>query len=1140
MLERLGQLHSAQRDQQPGWIRYTGRFVSMCVRRVVMKYVPYSPSRFPAAQVRRWEGEFRSRWLMGLWCFLAGWMSLHSWDCTTAQEIPEAARGNSEPVARPLTIEAEQERRLERADELAAMSRYDLAVPLWQKVLEEAGDQLVVQAVPAETPGKHYQRLRPVALQIEATLAKLPPAGLREYRVNTDPEARSLLAAATGDLREAALAEVVRKYFLSSVGDEAAFELACLQLERQEYAAGLRLLKKLTSYPQSEISPANVLLRLAVAQARIGNAKEAQQTLRRLASQGNLVSARNLELVTEDVEQQASQTTAQVVAVAGWPMRFGTAAHDGAMRRLPDAGMGTGYAELRECRPAFPLLGIPELPEDVPKIYMSTKGQTKQMIYVNGVIIDPDVYQRERGVVVNRHEIVERWKKRGGNLVGDPLLVGDHVVVDAGDRIVCYDAATGALRWQGHPRPYDVDPLSKSSLLMKIADQRYGYRAQTSPYGTFAELQLFGDALHHAMSSSGGQVFLVTGDRESDEAAPQEEDQQLNWAQLEQRGFQRKCRNALAAYEVGTGKLVWNRSASPDGEKRTAAGFLCAPVPTGQRLVVPVSAAGKCWLFGLQAEDGATVWRTFLGEEPVRSVISAARASVAIDAGEAFVSAGMGTAYCVDAQSGAVKWGVRYGGKDTGGNGVAGDERSDQSRRVGLHDTVIVSGGVVIVMPSDWQHLFAVDRSTGEVLWQHPFELNQEPSGRIAYCLGVLGGRLYLAGPQAVRALDLSSGELVWKQTLQRSYGRGAMTENALYLPDGGDVVQLNLATGKVAARTLAVTTSREPLGNLYSNGRHLWVQGVGRLYALGDLQQRLTELNQLIEAGDGQAYLSRCRVNSRLQKTSAALDDLKTGYTILSQQRSPAEANRRLFDVVDAVALAKTHPEDAVQWVIKAARLERDRAMETCPSRDRVLQTLLAQKQPWEKVKVEQFIALLPYCRTEALVTVAEVRLSQISTVEDEPVLRAALRQQDPITRRVAQTGLAIVLRKAGKPRLLELLQSKNENERLVGAAALAADAQREALPVLGDLLTSRDQAIRARSISLLRQLTGKSFQFDAAASVYRRRRSTTNWQAWIQGEGQTAPLKTAHAKPGDSGKFTPQQVDALINGGQLIDAVD
>src|SRR5207249_5838538 len=117
---------------------------------------------------------------------------------------------------------------------------------LWQKVLDEAGDTLMVQKIieplgPASTPLMIYGS---VTQQVERTLAKLPPAALASYRTSADADARALLAAAGPAGEEEALAQVVRRFFLSSIGDDAAYKRACLALDRHEFLGASRLLNK--------------------------------------------------------------------------------------------------------------------------------------------------------------------------------------------------------------------------------------------------------------------------------------------------------------------------------------------------------------------------------------------------------------------------------------------------------------------------------------------------------------------------------------------------------------------------------------------------------------------------------------------------------------------------------------------------------------------------------------------------------------------------------------------------------------------------------------------------------------------------------------------------------------------------------
>ena len=59
--------------------------------------------------------------------------------------------------------------------------------------------------------------------------------------MRADGEARAILANRGEADRAELLAEVVRRFFLSSIGDDAAFELACIKLDRYEFAGASRL-----------------------------------------------------------------------------------------------------------------------------------------------------------------------------------------------------------------------------------------------------------------------------------------------------------------------------------------------------------------------------------------------------------------------------------------------------------------------------------------------------------------------------------------------------------------------------------------------------------------------------------------------------------------------------------------------------------------------------------------------------------------------------------------------------------------------------------------------------------------------------------------------------------------------------------
>ena len=194
------------------------------------------------------------------------------------------------------------------------------------------------------------------------TLATLPAAGLQGYRLKADGEARAILQRAGEREREAALAEVVRRYFMSSLGDDCAFELACRKLDRFEFLPAARLLLKLRSeFPDSNIAKEEVALRLAVANGGVGDLLGAQELLTEL--RGTEMSSVKLNLVAEDLEAQMRKSGGDSQGLAGWQMPFGNPTRSGVMPTV-SAEILSATALGKKWEQKFDL----RLPEDWPKL----------------------------------------------------------------------------------------------------------------------------------------------------------------------------------------------------------------------------------------------------------------------------------------------------------------------------------------------------------------------------------------------------------------------------------------------------------------------------------------------------------------------------------------------------------------------------------------------------------------------------------------------------------------------------------------------------------------------------------------------------------------------------------------------------
>jgi len=259
------------------------------------------------------------------------------------QEFPEGAT---------LKLDPDLEMKLDRAEIKLEEGRVDLAVVLWQYVLDKSSDTVMTRDGWVDSTFNHkYRRYKSIAAEIERAVSNLPPEGLRIYRVTADAEAKEILAAGAEN-REAALAEVVRRFFLSSIGDDAAYELACRQLDRYDFVGARRLLSKIIEeHPDPSIPREQVMLRLAVANARVGDLRSAEKALE--AAGSVTVPTELIAQVSEEIAEAGGGSPQAASAADGWPMRLGGPARNRAMKPLPPSATANTLTEWWEQREEF-------------------------------------------------------------------------------------------------------------------------------------------------------------------------------------------------------------------------------------------------------------------------------------------------------------------------------------------------------------------------------------------------------------------------------------------------------------------------------------------------------------------------------------------------------------------------------------------------------------------------------------------------------------------------------------------------------------------------------------------------------------------------------------------------------------------
>ena len=337
---------------------------------------------------------------------------------------------------------------------------------------------------------------------------------------------------------------------------------------------------------------------------------------------------------------------------------------------------------------------------------------------------------------------------------------------------------------------------------------------------------------------------------------PENDIQRGVWPNRLNGGTSRMRKNRLVAYHSINGKLQWMRPAleKKDGPFADSC-FIGDPVPYGNLVLVPILEGTGMYLIALNPDSGYTQWKTFLGDEPESGIAPNSSVMVAIAGGEAYVATGTGLAFSLDAISGSLNWVVRYprtvknnasrlqelqrfGGFARGNMGMPDFDGWDI-------DTVIPSKRVVVFAPTDFNQLIALDRRTGKLIWETarvPLRGGNESS----YVLGLLDERLFIGGGGVVRCYDVSGGKMLWENTFPKGYGRGALTQEDIFIPSGKkDIIKISNIDGAIKDQITVVPRDDQPIGNLFSNGKNIIVMGLRQVFAVTEELQKKEESNE-------------------------------------------------------------------------------------------------------------------------------------------------------------------------------------------------------------------------------------------------------------------------------------------------------
>jgi outer membrane protein assembly factor BamB len=976
-----------------------------------------------------------------------------------------------------LKTDPEAQQLLSRAEQFVQDERFDLAAVLWQKVLDDSGDSLV------SVDGRLYISLR---RQVEQRLAKLPKLALQTYRVTADGEAQAVLSAAGAEKEEDALAEVVRRFFLSSLGDDAAYKLGCLALDRYDFIGASRLFAKvLEEHPDPSMPRSELLIRLAVAAGRVGDRDGAKKFLADLeATEGPRPSRKLVSLVADDIAQ------------------------------------GTSNSQLASTRLLMPAIPAEATAKTLTELWSHEYPMLFQEQALNAVAYS--AYgghgRKLEKTQISREQLIERWKQHGWTPAGKLLIANGQVYFKTNNELTSWstsgddDQPIWRSAWLND---FDVDDYSQQLAIMAMNMGVQPGGGQEQRPRTPAEILLFGDRIQQDMSLAGDMIYSIEGRRmprhgPADAAARQPKP--FNW-----NATPRRTRvNWLAAYDARNGKAKWHRTADDEAKEGTegSMGFMAAPVACGNVLLAPVTDGGAMWLFGLSPTDGRTLWKTYLCDEPVGGCEAWSPVEVAVEGRDAYVLCGAGVVFAVDGTSGSIRWVARYDRdeKPLGSRavrnpyGAAGRLKDFDGWS---QDTLIPFGRQLVVMASDSNLLFALDCRTGEFLWDSP---RKKLTGEeVTYCIGLKGRGLFVAGKSQVRRIDVVSGKIIWETDIDTSLGHGVLTDDALYVPVNDSVLKLDLEKGTELGQVGVRITSNDPVGNLYSDGEKLWVLSANRFYSLTHLEYRMNVLEKRIEEGDSAALLDRLRLLAKSEQWDDAMTDLGRAYRLISQHKDRDAAATDVLEVLDELKLALHRPTLVLTTLTELFAEETPHfKTETRAKLDMALSAALAAI-PRQKASnvVGSILAAAPLFRQDSLVNNAARLVKAVAEEDDKELLQSAVTAGKEPASIIAAEAWAIVDPETARPALKPWLGSGDAQVKLLASRALLQTGDHAALEALIAMLDNSDLQVRIRSYQSLLAATGKNdLSFTAYASAEERSKQISAWKDWYAADGKTAKL--------------------------------
>lgn len=664
-------------------------------------------------------------------------------------------------------------RAMTRARERLATGEYQAALGFLQDVLSRDEDSFL-----DDSAGEK----RPSGLKAAARrwIGDLPDAGREAYELLEGAAARRGLESAmeTGD--EQQIAQVVRKYFHTEAGYEAALLLAQIKADHGHHLAAAQLYQELGDSPAAERFEPQLSVLAALNHLAAGQTDSAREVLKHLAER-HPEAALELGGRSTTVPRADRDLLAWLEQLVGRPLE--TTLHDQDWLTLH--GDAT-----RHTRPAG---GAPHL-----------RARWEARV-VNDPGMESFLAKRSEGFAQRGIVAIPAAK---------PLAVGDVVLVRTPHNVVAVDWRTGKRIWETR----EEDGLGDVELAPADA---IGFESDEFALpGNPLEKRVWDDVLAMSLGSDGERVFVIRG-----LSTPTADDATWQVAPFGVgAGAIASATNRLAAYDLATeGKLVWELDGQRPSGKLADAFFLGAPLSIDNLVFVLAEIRSAIYLLALDPATGDLKWQQQLMSLEQGIALDPQRRLLGITpsyAGGILVCpTSTGAVIALDVVKREFVWVYRYPRRVPSPAEVRNNwqqQLQGQSTRANdrwLDGTAVIVGDRVLVTPPESAEIHCLNLRTGALVWKHP-------RADALFVGGIDQGVVVLVGNDSLRAIKLADQSPAWGDKSvplppgALPAGQGYVSEGRLYLPlSTGAVIGVDVASGDIVN---TIDTGRgEPLGNL-------------------------------------------------------------------------------------------------------------------------------------------------------------------------------------------------------------------------------------------------------------------------------------------------------------------------------------